>query len=172
MPKGATKSTKVTTVTKTQQETVEAPKGLTTEEYAEVKEAFQIFDSDGSGEIDVKELKEALENLGLDADNKAFQNLLDGIDQNGDGTIQLEEFVDMMTAKPSPKRTREELLAMFKLISEDGESITLDDLHRVEEEMKDNKTDEVLEEMIYRADTNKDGKVSFEEFYCIMIGAL
>lgn len=172
MPKAATKATKATTVTKATQEVVETPQGLTAEEYSEVKEAFQIFDSDGSGEIDVKELKEALENLGLDADNKAFQNLLDGIDSNKDGTIQLDEFVEMMTAKPSPKRTRDELKAMFDLISRDGQFIDFEDLRRVEDEMKDNKTDEVLEEMIYRADTNKDDKVSFEEFYTIMAGYL
>ena len=41
-------------------------------------------------------------------------------------------------------------------------------LKRVAKELGENMTDDELNEMIVRADTDKDGKVSFEEFYAIM----
>ena len=38
--------------------------GLTEDEIEEIKEAFNLFDTDGSGTIDPKELKAAMESLG------------------------------------------------------------------------------------------------------------
>ena len=40
--------------------------GLTEDEVLEIREVFDLFDTDHSGEIDVDELKEALMNLGID----------------------------------------------------------------------------------------------------------
>lgn len=38
--------------------------GLTEDEIEEIREAFNLFDTDGSGSIDPKELKAAMESLG------------------------------------------------------------------------------------------------------------
>ena len=38
--------------------------GLTEDEVEEIREAFNLFDTDGSGTIDPKELKAAMESLG------------------------------------------------------------------------------------------------------------
>jgi centrin-1 len=43
--------------------------GLTEDEIEEIKEAFDLFDSDGSGTIDPKELKSAMQSLGFEAKN-------------------------------------------------------------------------------------------------------
>ena len=43
--------------------------GLTEDEVLEIREAFDLFDTDHSGEIDVAELKQALMNLGIDTKN-------------------------------------------------------------------------------------------------------
>ena len=48
--------------------------GLTEDEVLEIKEAFDLFDTDKSGEIDVNELKQALMNLGIDTKNQTLQN--------------------------------------------------------------------------------------------------
>jgi len=39
--------------------------GLTEEEVLEIKEAFDLFDTDGGGSIDPKELKAAMTSLGF-----------------------------------------------------------------------------------------------------------
>lgn len=39
--------------------------GLTDEEIIEIREAFDLFDTDGSGTIDPKELKAAMQSLGI-----------------------------------------------------------------------------------------------------------
>ena len=47
---------------------VERP-GLTEDEIEEIREAFNLFDTDGSGKIDPKELKAAMQSLGFEAKN-------------------------------------------------------------------------------------------------------
>ena len=144
--------------------------GLTEDEVLEIKEAFDLFDTDKSGEIDVAELKQALMNLGIDTKNQTLQNMLSDIDKNGNANIDFDEFIDMMTAKMSDKDTREDLMKVFELFIGDDNTDKIDIKHlkRVCKELNENMSDEELNEMIVRADTDRDGKVSFEEFYAIM----
>ena len=144
--------------------------GLTEDEVLEIKEAFDLFDTDKSGEIDVNELKQALLNLGIDTKNQTLQNMLADIDKNGDANIDFDEFINMMTAKMSDKDTREDLEKVFELFLGDDNSdkIELKHLKRVCKELNENMSDEELNEMIVRADSDRDGKVTFEDFYAIM----
>ena len=145
--------------------------GLTEDEVLEIREAFDLFDTDHSGEIDVAELKQALMNLGIDTKNQTLQNMLADIDKNGNANIDFDEFIDMMTAKMSDKDTREDLEKVFELFlgDDDADKIDIKHLKRVCKELNENMSDDELNEMIVRADTDRDGKVSFEEFYAIII---
>ena len=144
--------------------------GLTEDEVIEIKEAFDLFDSDHSGTIDTEELKQALSNLGIDAKNQTLQNMMNDIDKNQSGTIDFNEFIELMTAKFSDKDTPEDLRKVFDLFIGDdtADKIEFKHLKRVAKELGENISDEELNEMIVRADTDRDGKVSFEEFYNIM----
>ena len=144
--------------------------GLTEDEVLEIREAFDLFDTDHSGEIDVAELKQALMNLGIDTKNQTLQNMLADIDKNGNANIDFDEFIDMMTAKMSDKDTREDLEKVFELFIGDDNTDKIDIRHlkRVCKELNENMSDEELNEMIVRADSDRDGKVTFEDFYAIM----
>ena len=145
--------------------------GLTEDEVNEIKEAFDLFDSDKSGEIDVDELKQALKNLGIDAKNQTLANMMADLDKDGSGKIDFDEFINMMTAKMSDRDTREDLQKVFRLFIGDddkADKIELKHLKKVARELNENMTDEELDEMIKRADLDHDNKVSFEEFYQIM----
>ena len=144
--------------------------GLTEDEVIEIKEAFDLFDSDHSGTIDTEELKQALSNLGIDAKNQTLQNMMNDIDKNQSGTIDFNEFIELMTAKMTDKDTPEDLRKVFDLFIGDdtADKIEFKHLKRVAKELGENISDEELNEMIVRADTDRDGKVSFEEFFAIM----
>lgn len=55
--------------------------GLSEEEVEEIREAFNLFDTDGSGTIDPKELKAAMQSLGFEAKNQTIYQMISDIDQ-------------------------------------------------------------------------------------------
>lgn len=66
-----------------------------------LKNAFEVFDKDGDGKINAKELKEVLgKHDGLmDKPDSFWNDLIKECDENGDGEIDYEEFVNMMLGK-------------------------------------------------------------------------
>ena len=72
---------------------------LTGEQKQEIREAFDLFDTDGSGTIDAKELKVAMRALGFEPKKEEIRKLIADIDRDGTGTIDFNEFLDMMTQK-------------------------------------------------------------------------
>ena len=83
--------------------------GLTVDEIEEIKEAFDIFDTDNSGSISVKELLNAMKSLGFETKNPAVYKMIADFDTNENGVIEFEEFLDMMTARISDKNTKADL---------------------------------------------------------------
>ena len=148
--------------------TYEKP-GLSEEEIEEIREAFNLFDTDGSGTIDPKELKQAMKSLGFDAKNATIYQMILDIDKDGSGSIEFDEFLDMMTHKMSDKDTDEDIMKVFNLFDDDGTGkISLRNLKRVAKELGETMTEAELLEMIERADGDQDGEISPQEFRDIM----
>ena len=60
-------------------------KALTLEEKKEIEDAFIVFDKDGSGAIDVVELKDAMKALGIYANKDEIKRLMEKADKDGSG---------------------------------------------------------------------------------------
>ena len=142
---------------------------LTEEQKQEIREAFDLFDTDGSGTIDAKELKVAMRALGFEPKKEEIKKMISDIDKDGSGTIDFSEFLEMMTAKMSEKDSREEILKAFRLFDDDETGkISFRNLKRVAKELGENMTDEGLQEMIDEADRDGDGEINEDEFLRIM----
>eukprot|EP00427_Karlodinium_veneficum_P016036 CAMPEP_0169136430 /NCGR_PEP_ID=MMETSP1015-20121227/40957_1 /TAXON_ID=342587 /ORGANISM="Karlodinium micrum, Strain CCMP2283" /LENGTH=185 /DNA_ID=CAMNT_0009201119 /DNA_START=74 /DNA_END=629 /DNA_ORIENTATION=+ len=85
-------------------------KELTEEQKQEIKEAFDLFDTDGSGSIDSKELKVAMRALGFEPKKEEIQKMISDVDDDGSGTIEYEEFLKMMTHKILNRDPKDEIL--------------------------------------------------------------
>jgi hypothetical protein len=80
-----------------------------------VEDAFDRFDHDRSGDIDMEELREALESLGLQADDKHLAALMDRFDVSKDGRLQVDEFRQLVTElRKSPKGTESQRAGRIK----------------------------------------------------------
>ena len=71
--------------------------------------------------------------------------MISDLDANKSGTIDFEEFLDMMTARMSDKDTREDINKVFRLFDDDSTGqITLKNLRRVARELGETMTEEEL----------------------------
>lgn len=60
------------------------------------REAFNVFDKDGNGQIDRAELRSVLTNLGENLTEEQINEMIEEVDINGDGLVNFEEFKAMM----------------------------------------------------------------------------
>ena len=123
--------------------------GLNSDEIEEIKEAFDIFDIDKSGAISVSELLKSMNTLGFDTKNPAIYSMIKDMDEDGNGVIEFDEFLDMMTARISDVNPREDLERVFKLFDDDRTGdITVENLKRVAKELGEDIHEEELKEIV------------------------
>merc|ERR1712022_74970 len=143
--------------------------GLSTQQVTECKEAFELFDTDASGNIDVRELKVAMRALGFEVRSDEVKKMVEDLDRDGDGTVDFDEFLQMMSGKLGDKDAREQLLEGFALYDEDETGkISFDNLKRVAQELGEAMGDDEIQEMIDEADHDGDGEINEDEFLSIM----
>jgi Ca2+-binding EF-hand superfamily protein len=61
---------------------VERP-GLTEDEIEELREAFNLFDTEATGKIDPRELKSAMQSLGFESKNPTIFNMIADLEAEG-----------------------------------------------------------------------------------------
>mmetsp|Transcript_28938 Transcript_28938/g.67308 ORF Transcript_28938/g.67308 Transcript_28938/m.67308 type:complete len:2187 (+) Transcript_28938:98-6658(+) len=99
-------------------------------EWLRMQSWFRQLDDDGSGSLGPEELKAALEGLGMKAHKRAMRELMETLDKDGDGEVDLSEFMEHLPS--DVKQAIEERLPaephedIQKMIRCDVECITLD----------------------------------------------
>lgn len=139
---------------------------LSEQEINEIKEAFDLFDSDNSGTIDPKEVSAALASLGTDRTPTIFR-LLSGIEELG-AQITFEDFLGHISERLGHRNSKEGVKRIFDLFDSNGtETIDVKNLARVARELGESMTEEELEEIIIKVSANKTD-LTFEDFYAVM----
>jgi centrin-1 len=77
--------------------------------------AFNHFDTDGSGSIDMSELGVAMKSLGFEPRKDDLKAMLGSMDDDENGTINFEEFLSMMTIKISESASKKECEKAFRV---------------------------------------------------------
>ncbi|KAL1422440.1 hypothetical protein MTO96_022306 [Rhipicephalus appendiculatus] len=73
-------------------------KARTTNTEEEIREAFKVFDRDGKGFIPAAELRHVMTTLGEKLTNEEVDAMIREADVDGDGQINYDEFVSLMTS--------------------------------------------------------------------------
>ncbi|XP_015264476.1 PREDICTED: centrin-1-like [Gekko japonicus] len=142
---------------------------LTADQKQQMREAFDLLDADGTGTIDVKDLKVSIRALGFEPTKEELKRIVLEVDKEGSGKIGFDAFYSVMTEKMSQTDPKEEILKAFRLF-EDSESgkISFKNLKQIASEIGEKLTDEELQEMIDEADVDGDGEVNEQEFLKIL----
>ncbi|OMJ84599.1 hypothetical protein SteCoe_14273 [Stentor coeruleus] len=143
--------------------------GFSNHDILELKEAFDLFDSDKSGSIEPSELKSVIEDFGFDAKNSAIFQMISDLDTDGSGKIEFNEFLDMISGNTADENSMEEIRKVFNIFDTDKTGfITIKNLREICDDLGEHYSDETLKNLIVKGDSNSDGLVSFEDFYYIM----
>ena len=135
----------------------------------EIKESFDLFDTDANGVIDKNELGVCMQVMGFDTKKYERKTLMKDADANGDGVLDYPEFMDMMAVKMNDRDPKEELHKDFKLFDRDNSGkIGFKNLKSVAKELGENMSDCEIKALIKGGDRDGDDQISEQEFARIM----
>ena len=140
--------------------------GLSKKEILKLKEAFDLFDTQDKGVIEIDELKKNLNDLGIMSKNTDIDRLA----ENEIKEIDFDRFVELFGARPAC-RNEEEAKKLYTLFIGDydiSKKLTIKDLRRVANELELELAENEIEEMIKSLNTESQDSITFEEFYAIM----
>ncbi|KAL9227501.1 hypothetical protein vseg_003184 [Gypsophila vaccaria] len=141
---------------------------------AEIKRVFQMFDRNGDGKITKKELNDSLQNLGIFMSDKELTQMIDKIDENRDGFVDIDEFGSLyQTIMDEKDEEEEDIKEAFNVFDQNGDGfITVEELRSVLQSLglKQGRTIDDCKKMISKVDVDGDGKVDYKEFKQMMKG--
>ena len=156
---------------------------LTDAQKDEVKEAFELLDANGSGNIEVRDLRVALRALGFEPAKEEIKRLISDLTNTGSGKdrsdrennkegsvpIDFADFLGIMTTKMSERDSEQELAKAFILFSQNKDHIDFTDLNRVAKELGENMSEDELKEMMFEANKmDREGVVYKNDFMSIL----
>jgi calmodulin len=143
---------------------------LTEEQIADFKEAFALYDKDGDGQINTKELGTLMRSLGQNPTEPELQDLINEVDADGDGLINFPEFLTLIARKMKDADTVKEFKEAFRVWDRDGNFfISAPEMRHLMTNVGEFVTDEEVDEIINGADIDGDGQINYQEF-CTLLG--
>lgn len=142
-------------------------------EASELKRVFQMFDRNGDGRITKEELNEYLENMGILIPDKELSLMIEKIDVNLDGCVDIDEFGNLYQNIVDERHEEEDMREAFDVFDRDRDGfISVDELKYVLGSLglKQGGGVEDCKKMIMKVDADGDGLVDFKEFQMMMKG--
>ncbi|CAI9753606.1 unnamed protein product [Fraxinus pennsylvanica] len=138
----------------------------------EVQSVFNRFDANSDGKISGDELAGVLKALGSNTSNEEVARMMEEIDTDKDGFINIQEFSAFFKAETDPYPSsggENELKEAFELYDQDHNGlISSIELHKILTRLGERCTEQDCAGMIKSVDSDGDGCVSFEEFKKMM----
>ncbi|KAG8068371.1 hypothetical protein GUJ93_ZPchr0005g15492 [Zizania palustris] len=141
---------------------------LSAEEVEDIKDMFKVMDTDNDGIVSYEELHGGITKLGSHLAESEVQMLIEAMDANGRGALDYGEFL-AVSLHLQRMANDEHLRRAFLFFDKDGNGyIEPEELQQalVEDGAADSM--EVVNDILQEVDTDKDGKISYEEFVAMM----
>ncbi|XP_076898522.1 calcium-dependent protein kinase 7-like [Bidens hawaiensis] len=144
---------------------------LSVDEVAGIKETFDMMDTCKKGKINLEELRIGLQKLGQFVNDADLQVIMESVDLDGDGTLNYNEFV-AVNVHLKRMANDEHLHKAFGFFDKNRSGyIEVEELRYAlsdDEENNYNGIEEVIHAIMLDVDTDKDGRISYEEFAAMM----
>ncbi|KAI3357096.1 hypothetical protein L3Q82_015560 [Scortum barcoo] len=144
----------------------EARSYLSEEMLAEFKAAFDMFDTDGGGDISTKELGTVMRMLGQNPTREELDEIIEEVDEDGSGTIDFEEFLVMMVRllkEDQAGKSEEELAECFRVFDKNGDGyIDREEFALIIRSTGESISEDEIDELMKDGDKNNDGMLDFD----------
>nr|WDD38933.1 calcium-dependent protein kinase-like protein [Fagopyrum tataricum] len=141
---------------------------LSVEEVAGIKEGFNLMDTNKKGKIDIEDLKAGLLKLGHHIPDNEAQILMEAADVDGDGFLDCGEFI-ALSVHLKRMGNDEHLHKAFAFFDKNQSGfIEIDELRDSLADETGENSEEVINAIMQDVDTDKDGRISYEEFAAMM----
>ncbi|CAL9086487.1 unnamed protein product [Musa textilis] len=141
---------------------------LSIEEAEDIKEMFRMMDTDNDGIISHDELKAGFPKFDSHLVESEMQMLIEAIDTKGKGTLDYGDFV-AVSLHLQRMTNDEHLRRAFSYFDKDGNGfIESEELREALEEDGAPDSTGLANDILYEVDTDKDGRISYDEFVAIM----
>ncbi|EYC14046.1 hypothetical protein Y032_0042g679 [Ancylostoma ceylanicum] len=138
---------------------------------SELREVFKEFDKNGDGKITKEELELALVQLGEKPSNSKIDAIISQADTDGNGCIEIDEFLQVLRQQLLNPREERELREVFGVFDKDDDGfISVDDLMTVMHSLGETLSGDAARQMIKEGDVDGDGMISFHEFIALIKG--
>jgi len=142
---------------------------LDCESIGRYQDAFVKFDADADGVVTSVEVGQIMRSIGQNPSEAEIQEMVNLVDKDGTGSIDLPEFLMMMTLKDEAENSEDDIREAFKVFDGDGNGyINRQELAMVMMNIGEKLSNEEIQEMIDDADIDGDGQINYEEFYIMM----
>ncbi|EOA40084.1 hypothetical protein CARUB_v10008777mg [Capsella rubella] len=141
---------------------------LSIQEVEVIKNMFSLMDDDKDGKITYQELKAGLQKVGSQLGEPEIKMLMEVADVDGNGFLDYGEFVAVIIHLQ--KIENDELFKLaFMFFDKDGSSfIELDELREALSDELGEPDISVLNDIMREVDTDKDGRINYDEFVVMM----
>ncbi|KAK3205266.1 hypothetical protein Dsin_019312 [Dipteronia sinensis] len=141
---------------------------LSVEEVAGIKDAFENMDTNKRGKINLEELRVGLQKIGQHIPEADLQILMNAADVDGDGSLNYGEFV-AVSVHLKKMGNDEHLHKAFSFFDRNQSGyIEIEELREALNDEVDTSSEEVISAIMHDVDTDKDGRISYEEFAVMM----
>ncbi|KAJ4795954.1 Calcium-dependent protein kinase 13 [Rhynchospora pubera] len=142
---------------------------LSAEEVEDIKDMFKLMDTDNDGIVTYEELKNGLKKFGSHLAESEVQMLIEAVDTNGKGTLDYGEFL-AVSLHLQRMANDEHLRRAFAYFDKDGNGFIEPEELKVAlaEDGTAVDTMDVVNDILQEVDTDKDGKISYDEFVAMM----
>ncbi len=140
----------------------------------EIKDTFELFDVNGDGRINAREIRSAMQSIGFDEKNPTVYEVMTELDNprnKNSGGATFNDFCQTVNYRVPEKETTEDLRRVFNLFLDDPNSNTtsLESIKRVADELGENIEELELNAMLNKA-SKAGARLTFDDFVAIMTG--
>ncbi|CAH1118911.1 unnamed protein product [Phaedon cochleariae] len=150
-------------------------KEFTEKELEELKTAFDLLDRNQDGKVNPGELKIMLNNLGIEIKYEKAEEIIRGASHSGGDIIDQNDFLTFIKQIQQPSHgdvdedLTGDLTAAFQVFDLDGDGfISREELKIAMDMIGEEITEDQLDHAIEVADTDKDGRINYEEFVKVL----